>query len=53
MNIRIGQGIDFHRLEPGRDLWLGGVRQNADVLPIPTAMFCCTPFAIQCWVEQA
>ena len=26
MNIRIGQGIDFHRLEPGRDLWLGGVR---------------------------
>jgi 2-C-methyl-D-erythritol 2,4-cyclodiphosphate synthase len=24
-NIRIGQGIDFHRLEPGRDLWLGGV----------------------------
>ena len=26
MNIRIGQGIDFHRLEPGRDLWLGGER---------------------------
>ncbi|MBN2665825.1 MAG: 2-C-methyl-D-erythritol 2,4-cyclodiphosphate synthase [Bacteroidales bacterium] len=25
MNIRIGQGIDFHRLEPDRDLWLGGV----------------------------
>ncbi len=25
MNIRIGQGIDFHRLEPGPDLWLGGV----------------------------
>ena len=25
MNIRIGQGIDFHRLEPGRELWLGGV----------------------------
>ena len=24
-NFRIGQGIDFHRLEPGRDLWLGGV----------------------------
>lgn len=22
---RIGQGIDFHRLEEGRDLWLGGV----------------------------
>jgi len=26
MNIRIGQGIDFHRLEPGLDLWLGGIR---------------------------
>jgi 2-C-methyl-D-erythritol 2,4-cyclodiphosphate synthase len=26
MNIRIGQGIDFHRLEKGRDLWLGGIR---------------------------
>ena len=26
MNIRIGQGIDFHRLEPGHDLWLGGIR---------------------------
>jgi 2-C-methyl-D-erythritol 2,4-cyclodiphosphate synthase len=26
MNIRIGQGIDFHRLEPDLDLWLGGVR---------------------------
>jgi 2-C-methyl-D-erythritol 2,4-cyclodiphosphate synthase len=25
MSIRIGQGIDFHRLEPGLDLWLGGV----------------------------
>lgn len=25
MNIRIGQGIDFHRLEPGLELWLGGV----------------------------
>ncbi len=25
MNIRIGQGIDFHRLVEGRDLWLGGV----------------------------
>jgi len=25
MNIRTGQGIDFHRLEAGRDLWLGGV----------------------------
>jgi len=26
MNIRIGQGIDFHRLEKGLNLWLGGVR---------------------------
>jgi 2-C-methyl-D-erythritol 2,4-cyclodiphosphate synthase len=26
MNIRIGQGIDFHRLETGIDLWLGGVK---------------------------
>lgn len=25
MNIRIGQGIDFHRLEKGLNLWLGGV----------------------------
>lgn len=26
MNLRIGQGIDFHRLENGLDLWLGGVK---------------------------
>jgi 2-C-methyl-D-erythritol 2,4-cyclodiphosphate synthase len=26
MNIRIGQGIDFHRLEKGLNLWLGGIR---------------------------
>jgi 2-C-methyl-D-erythritol 2,4-cyclodiphosphate synthase len=26
MNIRIGQGIDFHRLEKGLKLWLGGVQ---------------------------
>lgn len=26
MNIRIGQGIDFHRLGSGLDLWLGGVK---------------------------
>ncbi len=26
MNSRIGQGIDFHRLETGLDLWLGGVK---------------------------
>jgi 2-C-methyl-D-erythritol 2,4-cyclodiphosphate synthase len=25
MNVRIGQGIDFHRLEEGLDLFLGGV----------------------------
>lgn len=25
MNLRIGQGIDFHRLEEGRDLWIGGI----------------------------
>lgn len=25
MKIRIGQGIDFHRLEKGLNLWLGGV----------------------------
>jgi len=30
MNIRIGQGIDFHRLEPGLDLWLGGVNIPSD-----------------------
>lgn len=26
MAFRIGQGIDFHRLEPGLNLWLGGIR---------------------------
>lgn len=26
MNIRIGQGVDFHQLVEGRDLWLGGVK---------------------------
>ena len=26
MGIRIGQGIDFHQLVEGRELWLGGVR---------------------------
>ena len=26
MSIRIGQGIDFHRLEKGLDLWLGGIK---------------------------
>jgi 2-C-methyl-D-erythritol 2,4-cyclodiphosphate synthase len=26
MSVRIGQGIDFHQLEKGLDLWLGGVK---------------------------
>lgn len=26
MSTRIGQGIDFHRLETGLDLWLGGIK---------------------------
>ncbi len=26
MNIRIGSGVDFHRLEEGRDFWLGGIK---------------------------
>jgi 2-C-methyl-D-erythritol 2,4-cyclodiphosphate synthase len=26
MNIRVGQGVDFHRLEKGLNLWLGGVK---------------------------
>ncbi|MFO7575583.1 MAG: 2-C-methyl-D-erythritol 2,4-cyclodiphosphate synthase, partial [Bacteroidales bacterium] len=30
MNIRIGQGIDFHRLVDDRDLWLGGVNIPSD-----------------------
>jgi len=30
MNIRIGQGIDFHRLEPGLDLWLGGIKITSE-----------------------
>ena len=25
MNIRVGQGIDFHSLETGLNLWLGGI----------------------------
>jgi 2-C-methyl-D-erythritol 2,4-cyclodiphosphate synthase len=25
MSFRIGSGIDFHQLVPGRDLWIGGV----------------------------
>jgi 2-C-methyl-D-erythritol 2,4-cyclodiphosphate synthase len=30
MKLRIGQGIDFHRLEKGLDLWLGGVKIPSD-----------------------
>ena len=30
MKIRIGQGIDFHRLEKGLDLWLGGINVPSD-----------------------
>jgi 2-C-methyl-D-erythritol 2,4-cyclodiphosphate synthase len=30
MNLRTGQGIDFHRLEKGHDLWLGGVKIPSD-----------------------
>lgn len=30
MDIRIGQGIDFHRLVTGRDLWLGGLLIPSD-----------------------
>jgi 2-C-methyl-D-erythritol 2,4-cyclodiphosphate synthase len=30
MKIRIGQGIDFHRLENGLELWLGGVKIPSD-----------------------
>ena len=26
MSYRVGSGTDFHRLEPGRDLWIGGVK---------------------------
>jgi 2-C-methyl-D-erythritol 2,4-cyclodiphosphate synthase len=33
LHQRIGQGIDFHRLEEGRELWLGGVHiSDGDVL---------------------
>jgi len=33
MNLRTGQGIDFHRLEKGLNLWLGGI-------PIPSEKGC-------------
>lgn len=31
MKIRIGQGIDFHRLVKGRDLWLGGIKIPSEI----------------------
>ena len=30
MNIRTGQGIDFHRLVKGKPLWLGGINIPSD-----------------------
>jgi 2-C-methyl-D-erythritol 2,4-cyclodiphosphate synthase len=30
MNIRVGFGYDVHRLEPGADLWLGGIQIPSD-----------------------
>lgn len=30
MDIRVGQGIDFHRLDDGLELWLGGVKIESD-----------------------
>lgn len=30
MKLRIGQGIDFHRLEAGLDLWLGGIKIKSE-----------------------
>jgi len=30
MNLRTGQGIDFHRLEKGLKLWLGGIPVPSD-----------------------
>ena len=30
MKIRIGQGIDFHGLENGLNLWLGGIKIPAE-----------------------
>jgi 2-C-methyl-D-erythritol 2,4-cyclodiphosphate synthase len=26
MSYRIGSGVDFHKLEEGRDLWIGGIK---------------------------
>lgn len=34
MTIRIGQGFDLHRLEPGRPFMLGGVQLDAPIGPV-------------------
>ena len=26
MNIRVGFGYDMHRLQEGRELWMGGIK---------------------------
>ena len=31
MGLRVGSGFDFHRLEPGRKLFVGGVELESDV----------------------
>ena len=31
MNFRIGMGYDVHRLVPGRELWLGGIRLDYEL----------------------
>ncbi len=33
-NLRIGQGIDFHRLEQGLELWLGGINIPSEKGPV-------------------
>ena len=30
MDIRVGQGVDFHRLEEGLELWIGGISIPSD-----------------------
>jgi 2-C-methyl-D-erythritol 2,4-cyclodiphosphate synthase len=30
MDIRVGFGVDVHRLEPGYDLWLGGIQLESE-----------------------
>ncbi|MCR5159915.1 MAG: 2-C-methyl-D-erythritol 2,4-cyclodiphosphate synthase [Prevotella sp.] len=31
MNIRVGMGYDVHRLVPGRELWMGGIRLDYEL----------------------